>query len=78
MPRGTNPGSRVARATQYRAETPKQRNRYLYVITIKLADVSSASDSSCFVSGLIMGRDSSVGIATGYGLDGPGNESQWG
>jgi hypothetical protein len=24
------------------------------------------------------GRDSSVGIATGYGLDGPGIESQWG
>jgi hypothetical protein len=25
-----------------------------------------------------MGQDSSVGIATRYGLDGPGNESQWG
>jgi len=25
-----------------------------------------------------MGRDSSVGIATGYGLDGPGIASQWG
>ena len=25
-----------------------------------------------------MGRDSSVGIATRYGLDGPGIESQWG
>jgi hypothetical protein len=25
-----------------------------------------------------MGRDSSVGMATGYGLDGPGIESQWG
>ena len=24
-----------------------------------------------------MGRDSSVGIATGYGLDGPGIESRW-
>jgi hypothetical protein len=24
-----------------------------------------------------MGRDSSVGIATRYGLDGPGIESQW-
>jgi hypothetical protein len=24
------------------------------------------------------GRDSSVGIATGYGLDGPGIESRWG
>jgi hypothetical protein len=26
----------------------------------------------------IMGRDSSVGIATRYGLDGPGIESCWG
>jgi hypothetical protein len=25
-----------------------------------------------------MSQDSSVGIATGYGLDGPGIESQWG
>jgi hypothetical protein len=25
-----------------------------------------------------MGRDSSVGIATGYGLDGPGIEYRWG
>ena len=27
---------------------------------------------------LCVGRDSSVGIATGYGLDGPGIESRWG
>ena len=26
----------------------------------------------------VMGRDSSVGIATRYGLDGPGIESRWG
>ena len=26
----------------------------------------------------IVGRDSTVGIATGYGLDGPGIESRWG
>jgi hypothetical protein len=25
-----------------------------------------------------VGRDSSVGIATGYGLDGPGIKSRWG
>ena len=25
-----------------------------------------------------VGRDSSVGIATRYGLDGPGTESRWG
>jgi len=27
---------------------------------------------------LLVGRDSSVGIATLYGLDGPGIESRWG
>jgi hypothetical protein len=27
---------------------------------------------------LFMDRESSVGIATGYGLDGPGIESRWG
>jgi hypothetical protein len=27
---------------------------------------------------MAMGRDSSVGIATRYGLDGPGIESRWG
>ena len=27
---------------------------------------------------MMMGRDSSVGIATSYGLDGPGIESRWG
>ena len=27
---------------------------------------------------LNVGRDSSVGIVTGYGLDGPGIESRWG
>ena len=26
----------------------------------------------------LVGRDSSVGVATGYGLDGPGIESWWG
>jgi hypothetical protein len=26
----------------------------------------------------LVGRDSSVGIATRYGLDGPGIESRWG
>ena len=30
------------------------------------------------VSQYTMGRDSSVGIATRYGLDGPGIESRWG
>ena len=30
-----------------------------------------------FIS-LLVGRDSTVGIATAYGLDGPGIESRWG
>ena len=29
-------------------------------------------------TGTIVGRDSSVGIVTGYGLDGPGIEFRWG
>jgi hypothetical protein len=34
----------------------------------------------CFMSGMGVdqGRDSTVGIATGYSLDGPGIESWWG
>jgi len=31
-----------------------------------------------FIYLFIMGRDNSVGIATRYGLDGPGIESRWG
>jgi hypothetical protein len=45
---------------------------------LNLLRVSSASGSLCFVCGRIMGRDSSVGIATRYRLDGPGIESLWG
>jgi len=32
----------------------------------------------CWLHILTVGRDSSVGIATGYGLDGPGIERRWG
>jgi len=36
------------------------------------------NDTNCGeVRMLQMGRDNSVGIATGYGLDGPGIESRW-
>ena len=31
-----------------------------------------------YCGGLMVGRDSSVGIATRYELDGPGIESRWG
>ena len=42
-------------------------------------DAQQASDSSFspFVSPLCVGRDSSVGITTRYGLDAPGIEYQW-
>jgi hypothetical protein len=30
------------------------------------------------INGVTVGRDSTVGIATRYGLDGPGIESRWG
>ena len=30
-----------------------------------------------FLTVVVVGRDSSVGIATRYGLDGPGIESRW-
>jgi hypothetical protein len=33
--------------------------------------------STCHIP-MIVGRDSVVGIATRYGLDGPGMESRWG
>ena len=44
------------------------------------SDSATASPSSSvhFTNGIPMGRDSSVGIATRYGLDGPGIESRWG
>jgi hypothetical protein len=35
----------------------------------------------CFINGKVISNDgpgSSVGMATGYGLDGPGIESRWG
>ena len=33
---------------------------------------------SIYTGRFVVGRDSSVGIATGYGLDDPGIESRWG
>ena len=34
--------------------------------------------STRICNGITEGRDSSVGIATRYGMDGPGIESRWG
>jgi hypothetical protein len=39
---------------------------------------STLHEDICTVMIISVGRDSSVGIATGYGLDGPGIESRWG
>jgi hypothetical protein len=38
--------------------------------------VCGYAQAMCLVSLLIVGRDSSVGIATRHGLDGPGIESR--
>ena len=42
--------------------------------------VTQAESGSFFISSVVVkpGRDSSVGIVTRYGLDGPGIESRWG
>jgi len=51
---------------------------------MSLSRFSLKSKNFSFKCGLIptfhlhVGRDSSVGTATGYGLDGPGIESRWG
>ena len=50
---------------------------YVCFITQNLLPLPEHSILSCTVY-LDMGRDSSVGIATRYGLDGPGIESRWG
>jgi hypothetical protein len=43
-----------------------------------ISKTSSVHTTSTTIYRIIMVRDSSVGIATLYGLDGPGIESQWG
>jgi hypothetical protein len=47
--------------------------KYKYVLLHPMAKYTSVFTN---VTGLISGPGSSVGIATGYGLDGPGIESQ--
>ena len=39
--------------------------------------VSGDAARNCVITGMAVGRDSSVGIATRYGLDGLGIESLW-
>ena len=50
----------------YRASVPVQRCTLTFILHYKLQYFEAGA-----------GRDSSDGIATGYGLDGPGIESQW-
>jgi hypothetical protein len=49
--------------------------------TVPTAETQKLHFATLFVFRMIIrtkGRDSSVGTATGYGLDGPGIESRWG
>ena len=46
--------------------------------TFSLYDIVAWNNECDRTSPRTMGRDSSVGIATRYGLDGPGMESRWG
>ena len=42
------------------------------ILTIRIKHINYIKPLTC-----VVGRDSSVGIATRYGLDGPGIESRW-
>ena len=62
--------------------TPPQQNSCVSQSPYRLhrpLNATLAHPNSCplTVRTLSMGRDSSVGIATRYGLDGPGIESRW-
>ena len=52
----------------------------LHVITSQRTWNLTPVDTMFLITGTLLsrGRDSSVGIATHYGLDGPGIESRWG
>jgi hypothetical protein len=52
---------------------------YIYIIKLKRKTVTTKHVIKLpIVFPKRVGRDSSVGIATDYGLDGPGIESRWG
>ena len=56
------------------AQGNDKRDSLYYVFTINIQN----SGAMLSVGKVAVGRDSSVGIATGNGLDGPGIESRWG
>jgi len=43
-----------------------------------LSSLVSGFTFLCSIRSVAVGRDSAVGITTGYGADGPGIESRWG
>jgi hypothetical protein len=62
-------------------ELQKSRNRFCDFDCVSLRVVSDYDDDDYDDDNnksLYLRRDSTVGIATRYGLDGPGIESQWG
>jgi hypothetical protein len=68
---------------QYCVGILKGRGTNSFRPTFQLQPRNLLKESTEMTSNLIYGRyfvicDSSVGIATGYGLDGPGIESRWG
>jgi len=50
----------------------------LLLHTTTTATTTTTTTTTTNTTTTIVGRDSSVGIATRYGLDGPGIESVWG
>jgi hypothetical protein len=64
-------------AFHYNSYCTTRLNVTLYVYCLAFLFRSHRNKISCVTYDKV-GRDSSVGIATGYGLDGPGIESRWG
>ena len=69
------------------AVCPEYNKKYVSTLWAVLCIVNNKAGGSCRmftavlnrrILSLAVGRDSSVGIATSYGLDGPGIESRWG
>jgi hypothetical protein len=66
------------------SSVPEVKNSWSYVCALSCIFVASSFPRHrvtlpfAIISPLNVGRDSSVGIETSYGLDGPGIESQWG
>jgi hypothetical protein len=57
----------------------RKQNTFLPISFATTVNYALRSSSTVYFirTNKMVGRDSSVGIATGYGLDGPGIESRW-